>query len=104
GTTFRILLPATHIAPRPDAARTAFSPDRAIGTVLVVDDEETVRMVAKRALEHRGYRVVTAENGQQAIEILAAHPEITAVVLDLAMPVMTGDQAAVHLRKERPDL
>jgi len=104
GTTFRILLPATHVAPGPETKKNAVSPHRAVGTVLVVDDEETVRMVAKRALEHRGYHVVMAQNGQQAIEVLAAHPEITAVVLDLAMPVMTGDQAAVLLRKQRPDL
>ncbi|MCU1273021.1 MAG: Chemotaxis protein methyltransferase CheR, partial [Bryobacterales bacterium] len=104
GTTFRVLLPITKVAPRPEAQTFAVVPERAAGTILVVDDEETVRMVAKRALEHCGYKVVTAEHGQQAIEILASHPEITAVVLDLAMPVMTGDQAAVHLRTQRPDL
>jgi two-component system cell cycle sensor histidine kinase/response regulator CckA len=104
GTTFCVLLPATHVAPRPEAKKNAISSDRAVGTVLVVDDEETVRMVAKRALEHRGYHVVTAENGEQAIEILSSHPDIAAVVLDLAMPVMTGDQAAVLLRNQRPGL
>jgi len=39
-----------------------------------------------------------------AVEISACHPEIIAVVLDLTMPVMTGDRAAMHLRKQRPDL
>jgi len=48
--------------------------------------------------------VLTAEHGERAIEVLAAHPEIMAVVLDLAMPVMTGDQAAPRLREHRPDL
>jgi CheY-like chemotaxis protein len=71
---------------------------------LVVDDEAAIREFARRALEHHGYRVLLAENGEHAIQVLAAHPEVAAVVLDLAMPVITGDQAAPRLRAINPTL
>jgi two-component system, cell cycle sensor histidine kinase and response regulator CckA len=104
GTVFRVLLPVSK-APRPVAASPArVLPAQRRGMILVVDDEEIVRAVGRRALESRGYSVLTAEHGERAIEVLAAHPEIMAVVLDLAMPVMTGDQAAPRLREHRPDL
>jgi CheY-like chemotaxis protein len=48
--------------------------------------------------------VWTAESGPNGIELLDAHPEISAVVLDLAMPLMTGDQVAPVLHSRRPDL
>jgi CheY-like chemotaxis protein len=77
-------------------------PVRSGGTVLVIDDEETVREVANRALRHYGYDVLLAENGQRGIEVFQAHPEVVAIVLDMAMPVMSGDKAAPHLRKMNP--
>ena len=72
--------------------------------MLVVDDEDTVRTVAKRALERRGFTIVMAENGVEAIELLDKHPEIAAVLLDLAMPVMTGDKAAEQIHARWPGL
>jgi CheY-like chemotaxis protein len=71
---------------------------------LVVDDEQTVRIFAQQALEHNGYRVLLAENGEEAIEVLAAHPEVVAVLLDLTMPDISGDEVARHLRSIRPSL
>jgi PAS domain S-box-containing protein len=103
GTTFRVLLPASRAAvdlPAPQASSDA----RGSGAILVVDDEETVRTIARRTLERRGYTVWTAEGGAEAIALLDAHPEIAAVVLDLAMPVMTGDQIAPLLHARRPGL
>jgi PAS domain S-box-containing protein len=72
------------------------------GTILVIDDESMVRKLAEEALQLFGYQVLLAENGRQGIDLLAAHPEIVAIVLDLAMPVMRGDQAAPVLRRVRP--
>ena len=87
GTSFTLLLPPNRTAesveePRASVLRCTD------GTILVVDDEPTVRAVALRALEYYGYKVLLAENGQEAINVLAALPEIVAIVLDLAMPVM----------------
>ena len=103
GACFTVLLPAApEAALAQPAAGAALT--RGSGTVLVVDDEQMVREVARRALVHAGYQVVLADNGITAIRQLAAHPEVRAVVLDLAMPEMSGDTAAVELRALRPDL
>ncbi|HKE28252.1 MAG TPA: CHASE3 domain-containing protein [Bryobacteraceae bacterium] len=69
------------------------------GTVLVIDDEEAVREVVRTTLERHGYQVLLAENGQRGIEMFRAHPEVVAILLDLAMPVMSGEQAAPEFRK-----
>jgi two-component system cell cycle sensor histidine kinase/response regulator CckA len=94
-SVFTVLLPASQAA-RQVEVPTPSVPKRAAtgsGTVLMVDDEPALRKLAQGTLEQRGYHVLLAENGQQAIAILAAHPEVHAVVLDLAMPVMGGDIA-----------
>jgi len=106
GSVFTVLLPASPAA-RAAAIPTLTLPGTAgtgIGTILFVDDEPGLRNVAQRALEQHGYRVLLAENGQEAVTVLAAHPEVRAVVLDLAMPVMSGDTAARLLRSLRPDV
>jgi CheY-like chemotaxis protein len=101
GTTITLLLPPAKAAAALESPSTG-QPLRGGGTVLVVDDEAVVRAVAQRALEHNGYQVLLAENGKEAIEVLAAHPEVVAIVLDLAMPGMSGDQAAPQLRSIKP--
>jgi PAS domain S-box-containing protein len=106
GSVFTVLLPASQVArrvesPTPPWPRTAAT---GIGTLLMVDDEPALRKLAQSILEQRGYRVLLAENGQQAIAILAAHPEIRAVVLDLAMPVMGGDVAGPMMHSLRADV
>jgi PAS domain S-box-containing protein len=105
GTTFTVLLPASHaeqgveIAAPPREGAPAGS-----GTILVVDDEHSVRGLAQRVLERQGWLVLAAENGQAAVEMVRSHPEIRAVLLDLAMPVMSGDAAAKLIRELRRDL
>jgi CheY-like chemotaxis protein len=101
GTTITLLVPPAQRAVQAEPAPEV-RPLRAGGTVLVVDDEETVRSFVQRALHHNGYQVLLAEDGWQAIQVLGAHPEIVAIVLDLAMPQMTGDQAAPQLRRINP--
>lgn len=105
GTTFRIFLPASvrgSLAQKgPDSEATL----RASGqTVLVVDDELTVRNTATTALEHRGFRVLVATNGAEALEVLRSEPSISVVLLDLTMPVMTGEQAIPLIKAMRPSL
>jgi two-component system, cell cycle sensor histidine kinase and response regulator CckA len=106
GSVFTVLLPArqdaggveTPVSPLPGKAATG------TGTILFVDDEPALRTVAQQILEQHGYGVLLAENGQQGIDVLAAHPEVRAVVLDLAMPVMSGDTAGPMMRSLRPDV
>jgi signal transduction histidine kinase len=69
------------------------------GTVLVVDDEETVREVCRRALQEAGFQVLTAADGAEGLEVFREHRAlIVAVVLDLTMPKMDGHQAFNAMR------
>jgi CheY-like chemotaxis protein len=70
--------------------------------VLVVDDEEMVRRIAQASLEIRGYRVLLANNGLEAIEMAESHPEIDVILLDLTMPVMSGEDAIDRIVAARP--
>lgn len=78
---------------------------RSHGNVLVVDDEEMVRSLAKRVLHKVGFKVMTVEDGARAVELFRAHAsEITAVLLDMTMPGPDGEQTFYELRRIRPDI
>jgi PAS domain S-box-containing protein len=108
GSTFRILLPAA-VAQAPEPAKKA---DQQIpaelvgaGTILVVDDESIVRQVAQQTLRRAGYDVLLAGNGQTALEIFRQRAdEIRLVLLDMTMPVMSGEQTFIELKRIRPDV
>jgi len=105
GTTFRILFPAT--TGRADAApvRTGGGEWRGRGTVLVAEDEEGVREVVVRMVERLGFEVIAAGDGVAALAALDRHPgSVAAVLLDLSMPRMGGQEALLHLRERRPEL
>lgn len=108
GTVVRVYFPALEIAAR--STRNSYLEERreswkGSGKVLVVDDEATVLMVAQRILEHLGFEVLLAENGQQAIDVFREHAEeIKAVLLDLTMPHMGGEETFDALRQIRPDV
>jgi signal transduction histidine kinase/CheY-like chemotaxis protein len=106
GTTFQVLLPASQRAvSEPAPARAPGVRSRASGTVLVVDDEAAVLEVAQAFLERAGFRVLTASGGRAALDLLRARgPEVGAVVLDLVMPEMGGEETFDALRRLRPDL
>jgi two-component system cell cycle sensor histidine kinase/response regulator CckA len=74
------------------------------GTVLLVEDEPMVRSVAERALTRHGYKVLTADNGEDALEILADGKEIDLLISDVVMPGMDGPTMVTEARKTRPDL
>jgi PAS domain S-box-containing protein len=106
GSTFRVFLPAAK-----DLDQEAEGEQDAIlqATVLVVDDELTVRDFVAAALRQRGYRVLTAGDGREAVGILeergldAAAPAVDAVVLDLIMPVMSAREFLPVLRERWPE-
>jgi PAS domain S-box-containing protein len=107
GSTFRVFLPALEA----DSLRTEevpASPDlqsTAAGSILVVDDDAVVRRLAKTALEYRGYAVLLAENGLEAVTVFQQrNAEITGVLLDMGMPIMDGEEAFRHIRAIRPDV
>lgn len=105
GTEFRVYLPAQAggnggeeiAAEQPDLPRGAGE------LVLVVDDEENIRIVVQKTLERFGYRVVLASNGAEAVSIYARRQSEVAVVLtDMAMPIMDGPALIVALKAIDP--
>ena len=99
GTTFKVLLPACDTAVSTPARETQHDDWRGKGTVLLVDDEEQVREIGTIMLEQLGLNVITAGNGQEALEKFTANDNISVVILDLTMPKMDGEQCFRELRK-----
>ena len=105
GTTFRIYLPLAE----PSVAAAAVGDDSpAAGgseTVLVAEDDELVRELARRILARAGSTVLTADDGEQALEVFAAHgEEIDLLLLDMVMPGLSGRKVLGRIRKQRPDI
>jgi CheY-like chemotaxis protein len=105
GTTFKILLPCAEGVPEEvTTAATGAEGWKGSGLVLVVDDEETVRVTTARMLESTGFTTKLADNGRTGVEEFTAAPrDFTLVMLDLTMPHMDGDEAFHAIRKLRPD-
>jgi two-component system cell cycle sensor histidine kinase/response regulator CckA len=106
GTSFVIYLPVhrAEAAASPRKAREAASEVWGTGTILLVEDEATVRAVAERALTRQGYNVLVAENGEAALEVLAREPDIDLMISDVVMPTMDGPTTARAARESHPDL
>jgi len=106
GSTFRVLFPTIeHVARDESTKRTTLPETKSHGTVLLADDDETVRAVGKRILEKMGLTVVLAEDGREALRLFKESPkDIVCAILDLTMPHMGGEDALRKLRVLNPDL
>lgn len=106
GTTFKIVLPATtKEAKAIEPVKTSHAPPPGEGIVLLADDEPTIRKMGRQALNARGYEVVTAADGKQALELYEEYGDrLLGVILDMTMPVMGGEEAYRRLRELNPDL
>lgn len=104
GTSLHVLIPvSTESAAEYENEKQA--PVRGQGTVLVVDDEEVIRSNTEAMLKDLGYKVITAENGSQAVTIFSEkQSEIDLVILDMVMPVMNGKECFAAMKKMKPDL
>jgi PAS domain S-box-containing protein len=104
GSTLKLWLPAMSVR-KSEAAKQHAPELRGRGTILLVDDEDAVRRVAKAALERYGYTVMLAEDGYQAVDIFSQIAEqVLLVILDLAMPGMTGEETFPRLKAIRPEV
>ena len=72
--------------------------------VLVVDDEEAVRLFVERVVQEAGHRATTAADGPEALEAAAKLESIDLLITDLMMPKMSGDELARRLRQNQPSL
>jgi len=104
GTTFRIYLPVAVEKAYVDKTVEAMS-YTGTETVLVVDDEELVRSVSKMVLEKLGYKVMPVEGGNEALKLISNYDgDIDLVLLDMAMPEMSGTETFSELEKVRPGM
>jgi PAS domain S-box-containing protein len=103
GTTIKIYLPMTAPAPEAAPVTRSVSPRASGELVLVVEDEEQVRTVAARALTEAGYRVLVAESGARALEIVSLNGNRPALALvDVVMPGISGSELAAELARTMP--
>ncbi len=105
GTTFRVLLPRAREAAE---ARPVDLPEtelRSDGVVLVIDDEAAVRDVVQQVLEDFGMRVLTAEGGDEGLELFARQADaIALVLLDMTMPGRSGQETLKEIHRIRGDV
>ncbi|MFN8573927.1 MAG: PAS domain S-box protein [Gemmatimonadaceae bacterium] len=105
GSVFTVLIPcaaedATVFETLPPSAQSAGAGE----TILVVDDADGPRVLAKRMLERQGYRILLAANVTEATERLRGHPEIVVMLTDVVMPGGSGPELVQQLSNERPGL
>jgi CheY-like chemotaxis protein len=105
GTTFKIYLPRVDEevdVPRPPVALLTL---RGTETILLVEDEEQVRVIALNILRRQGYQVISAQNAGEALLICERHPStIDLLVTDVVMPQMSGPELATRLGMTRPQM
>jgi PAS domain S-box-containing protein len=106
GTCFKVYLPASRTATTLPACPTvAPLPPGRNETILVVDDEVLICEMIRHALTRQGYRVLTADNGGEAIKLFIQHQGMVQLVLtDVMMPVMGGVELVQSLQVWKPDI
>jgi two-component system, cell cycle sensor histidine kinase and response regulator CckA len=104
GTTVRIYLPQATVVTRAAAPDPAPPVQTGRETLLVVEDDAAVRALTVRILQNAGYRVLAAQNGEDALRVAAQfNGKIPLVVTDVMMPEMGGSELALALRDSRPE-
>jgi CheY-like chemotaxis protein len=108
GTRFEVLLPCTdqQVKLIPDIlAASAGEVAKVTETVLVVEDEDTLRLAVSKMLRKKGLIVIEADNGSAAVDLFRANePDIAMVLLDVTLPGMSGPEVFAELVRIRPDI
>jgi two-component system cell cycle sensor histidine kinase/response regulator CckA len=106
GTNFQIFLPASAAVSADVAPAAPAKPRGGTETILVAEDDPAVRLLTRAILERRGYRVLEAANGVEALDLWPKHREQIALLLtDMVMPAgMSGQQLARRLQQDNPRL
>jgi PAS domain S-box-containing protein len=106
GTTFKVYLPqVADETEKPVVEKTLSGPARGTETILFVEDEESVRELVGEYLRTRGYQIIEASDGVQALELAAKHEgAIHLLITDVVMPRLSGRELATRLAAKRPGL
>ncbi len=107
GTTFKIFLPCVDQAESVEVKKAAEQPEppRGTETILLVEDEEMVRVMTRTILEGSGYKVLAASDGKEALRLAEENPEqIDLMLTDVVMPQMSGRTLAEQVAPMRPDM
>jgi PAS domain S-box-containing protein len=105
GTTFKLYFPVIEGARMETPRKMKIDDKKGKGTILIIDDERAVRELWRDFLKKKGYRIITAEDGQRGIDVFRdSRDEIDLVILDLVMPNMGGEEALKRLREIRPNI
>ena len=105
GTTFNLYIPLIEDKDRDLPSENEQAIPRGEGTILIADDEESIRLTARLMLQRCGYTVLTASDGVEALKIYNENSDrIKAVVLDLVMPRMSGEQVYQELIRINPEI
>ena len=105
GTTFKVYLPRVEGPIDDSIAAPVLGSLRGSETILLVEDEEAVRVVAQRILERYGYRIIAAQNATEAFLLCEAIAEPLRLLLtDVVMPLMSGSELSTRLRARWPEL
>jgi two-component system cell cycle sensor histidine kinase/response regulator CckA len=106
GATFQIHLPRIEGLHLDQSPRLCLQPGpRGSETILLVEDEEAVRLFANKALEKQGYTVLEARHGRDALDRLAEHSgPVHLVITDIVMPEMGGSELALQMAREHPEV
>ncbi|WP_232494041.1 ATP-binding protein [Novosphingobium kaempferiae] len=110
GTRFTVYLPVHHAAPGSVAEKAITAPEppptqwAGGGSILLVEDEDPVRIVAERALTRQGYQVTCARDGEEGLELVQEGGKFDLVVSDVVMPTLDGPAMAREIRRFAPDL
>ncbi len=103
GSTVKVIFPAGSAPLTAVDAPLAAASGGGSGTILLADDEESVRNVGRQMLERLGFKVLLATNGRHAIEVFTAHKaEVSCILMDLTMPEMDGEEAFREIRRIDP--
>ena len=109
GTTFRLLIPLcqTETSTESPQQNSTPYPDPSLGRnrgILVVEDEEQVRAIARNILEESGFKVIEAATGTEGIRLFQLHcREIKLAIIDVILPEASGKEVAEHIRRASPD-
>ncbi len=104
GSLFKVYLPMSELQARKVGARLEGAAVGGTETILLAEDDDMVRNLAKQMLEMGGYTVLEAENGEEAVALYRSNPGTDLLLLDVIMPRLGGKEALERIRGINPDV